>query len=113
MANLNDLAKEIKEIREEHGFQTPHLIGPTEYPFGVTFGDVMLAKLMLIVTEIAEAAEAVRHNDWTNFSEELADASIRILDISATTGLDLEEAIQYKMRVNRERPRRHGKKTTL
>jgi len=113
MPTLRDLAIEIKEIREEHGFQTPHLIGPTEYPFGVTFGDVMLGKLMLIVTEIGEAAEAVRHDDYKNFAEELADATIRILDIAETNRIDLEAEIREKMRINRDRPKGHGKRTTL
>jgi len=110
---MAELAREIKKIREEHDFKTPHLIGPTEYPFSLTFGDVMLAKLMLVVTEISEAAEAVKHDDYKNFAEELADATIRILDIAETNRIDLEAEVRDKMRVNRDRPKKHGKKTTL
>lgn len=109
---LWDLAAEIKEIREEHGFYTPSGIGNKEM-WSVTEGDVMLGKLMLIVTEISEAAEAVRKVDYRNFAEELADATIRILDIAATTGIDLEAEIRTKMRINRDRPKGHGKKTNL
>jgi NTP pyrophosphatase (non-canonical NTP hydrolase) len=40
---------------------------------------------------------------------ELADAIIRICDLSAYWGIDLETAIEQKMAFNRTRPRMHGK----
>ena len=77
----------------------------------VTGWDNMPEKLLLVITEIAEAAEALRDNvnGSDNFREELADATIRILDICGTVGIDLEEEIRKKMQVNEERPNKHGR----
>ena len=72
--------------------------------------DQMLGKLMLVVSEVAEASEAVRKVDNINFAEELADATIRIFDICGAMGIDLEGVIDAKMKVNRGR---HGKHTSL
>jgi NTP pyrophosphatase (non-canonical NTP hydrolase) len=66
---------------------------------------------MLVVTELAEAAEAVRHGDEANFKEEMADAYIRMLDMTGTfVGFDLEQEIENKMAVNEGRPQLHGKR---
>ena len=75
--------------------------------------DLMLGKLMLVVTEVAEAAEAVRKGDFSNFAEELADTEIRIGDIDASAAVGLASAIAAKMDVNEDRARRHGKLTNL
>lgn len=69
----------------------------------------VLSWLMLIGTEVAEAAEAVRRGDAENFAEELADVVIRVFDTAGALGVDLERAILAKMDTNRERPPRHGK----
>ena len=66
---------------------------------------------MLVVTEVAEAAEDVRHEQWDHFGEELADVCIRVLDICASLGIDLEYEIVAKMLKNEQRPFLHGKKT--
>lgn len=64
---------------------------------------------MLVVTELAEAAEAVRHSDQKNFEEEIADTFIRLLDICGTCKIDIDKAIADKMEYNEGRPIRHGK----
>jgi len=78
-------------------------------------------KLMLVVTELSEAMEAYRH--WlvdqhneelgpkrvANFREELADAMIRLLDLTHSLGIDIGNEIRAKMEVNEARPERHGK----
>lgn len=96
--------------------------------------------LMLIVSEISEALEADRKGrsaDWTyddppiinahnyddegfnelferevkdTFEDELADAVIRIIDLSYSRGIDLEWHIEQKMRYNALRSHMHGKK---
>lgn len=66
-------------------------------------------KLMLIVTEVAEACEADRKKDAANFAEELADTVIRILDLAEHHQIDLARAILVKMHANLQRPHRHGK----
>lgn len=99
--------EEITAWREEIGFKTPVTLDHLPYR------DAMLGKLMLVVSEIGEASEAVRNADYENFREELADAAIRIFDICGAMHIDLEWEITRKMKVNRGRPRLHGKHTTL
>lgn len=103
---MNELAREIKDWRESKGFKTPSSIDGSD-------GEDMLGKLMLVVTETAEAAEAVRYNDLENFKEELADIFIRCLDICGTMEIDIEKEINKKMDINKDRPHLHGKETTL
>jgi NTP pyrophosphatase (non-canonical NTP hydrolase) len=66
-------------------------------------------RLMLIVTEVAEAQEALRKNDFNNFAEELADIIIRVCDLAGGLNVDLEQEIVKKMEINKNRPYKHGK----
>lgn len=79
--------------------------------FGKPGRDVrhILSWLMLIVTELAEAAEAARIGDASNFGEECADIIIRLADMCAAMGIDLEAETIKKMSRNAERPPMHGK----
>lgn len=43
------------------------------------------------------------------FEDELADSIIRILDLAAYKGIDIESHIRYKVRYNTLRPHKHGK----
>lgn len=65
--------------------------------------------LMLIVTELAEAMEAHRHQDDANFKEELADTFIRLLDLCGGLNIDIEKEIYQKSLHNTTRPYKHGK----
>ncbi len=67
-------------------------------------------KLALIHSEISEALEAYRTNDRSGFDEELADAIIRILDVSHGLKTNLGEEVLVKMSKNRDRGYRHGGK---
>lgn len=78
-------------------------IGGRIYPVDAS----KLARLCLIVTEIAEAAEAT---DKDNLAEELADTVIRCLDMAGGYDIDLQSAIERKMKRNAERPYLHGKR---
>lgn len=66
-------------------------------------------RLMLIVGEVAEAQEGLRHNDKDNFREELADIAIRLADLCGGLEVDLEHEIERKMAINNSRPWKHGK----
>jgi len=66
-------------------------------------------RLMLIVSELAEAQEALRKDDRENFKEELADVAIRLGDLCGGLDIDLEAEIIKKMEKNKSRPRLHGK----
>jgi NTP pyrophosphatase (non-canonical NTP hydrolase) len=98
--SMNAHAAQIAEWRETKGFDTPSSIADAEGT---------LAKLALVHSEVSEAVEAVRHQDQANFEEEIADAIIRILDLTGTMGIDIEKAIAEKMDVNAGREWRHGK----
>lgn len=83
-------------------------------------------KLMLIVSELAEALEhqragnqglplkqgwldASRNGKPDGFPFELADAVIRIADLCGYLGIDLNEVVTTKMKFNATRPHKHGK----
>lgn len=65
--------------------------------------------LMLIVSEVGEAQDGLRHNDDENFKEELADIVIRTFDLAGGLSIDLQAEILKKMDKNRNRPYKHGK----
>lgn len=84
--------------------------------------DWILSRLMLKVSELAEACEEVRKPDFRagrvyhcgngkpeGFGIELADCVIRIMDTCEALGIDLEEMIQRKHEYNKTRPYKHGK----
>ena len=81
--------------------------------------DQVLSKLMLITTEVAEAAEDVRTGAMRTvmsdsgkpegLPSELADIVIRVMDVCGGLGIDLDEEIRIKMSHNRRRPALHGK----
>ena len=66
-------------------------------------------RLMLIVSEVGEALEALRQGDQDGFKEELADVAIRLGDLCGGLGIDLEAEIIKKMEKNKDRPSLHGK----
>lgn len=105
---LNTLAHQITQWRASKGFYVPSSLDTEEER------DAMLGKLMLVVTEVvSEAAEAIRHDHEHSFEEEIADAIIRLLDISAAMNIIIADAISRKMDINAGRPMKHGKKTSL
>lgn len=116
--NFNKTAMEIREQMDSNGF---HL--------DVEKGTA----LMLTVSELSEALEALRKNRRANttnfdlevsihgfqtafkayikdtFEDELADALIRILDMCAKYNIDIDFHVQQKMLYNSQRPYKHGK----
>lgn len=66
-------------------------------------------KLMLIVTEAAEAMEAYRNDNRTNFNEEIADILIRTLDLCGWLNINIQLEVLSKMQKNFDRPYKHGK----
>lgn len=124
--NLIDYAREINRNAKEKGFWDEER----------NTGEM----LMLIVSEISEAMEADRKDEfckpeaceimsvfdfnterkqWVNafelhikdsFEDELADAMIRIMDLAYAKGIDIEKHILLKMNYNSQRPHKHGKK---
>ena len=100
------IARRIHETAIAHGF---HEYAPI---FGVPGRDTrhILSWLMLINTEVAEAAEAARKGTLYDFGEELADTVIRVFDTAEALGINIEEHIFLKMDVNDGRAHMHGGK---
>ena len=93
---INDLAFECHKISKDHGFWEQ--------------SDNIPEKLMLIVSELSEALEDYRVSDTKHMGEELADACIRIFDLSEYLKINIEQEIVNKMEKNKERPYLHGNK---
>lgn len=66
--NLYELAAWIRGVNETNGFDAPTW-------------DTLPLKLMLVVTELNEARDAVRGTGPDPLAEELADTAVRLLDI--------------------------------
>ena len=66
--------------------------------------------LLRIHSEISEASEAIRDEDWDTFAEELADVFIRLVNCAEVMGIDLEEEVEKKHLRNLKRPTLHGRK---
>lgn len=87
--------------------------------------NVFNSKCMLIVTELGEAVEGFRKPDLAldehvpdvkNVQVELADALIRLLDLyeavfPSEVYLTIFQVAEQKMRVNLDRPPKHGKRS--
>ncbi len=102
--SLNEMAARVHGIAASKGFHDkPRNIGEC---------------LMLIVSELGEALEAMRAGnppcekcpEISAFDEEMADATIRILDTCHEFGVDLDKAVTVKSKYNEGRARLHGKK---
>ena len=122
-AGLNDSAQVIFQNNKEKGFWDNER----------NVGEL----LMLVTSELSEAMEAhrkgkfARWDEWTKyyshqenleqiksvfelhikdtFEDEIADAVIRLLDLSAGLEIDLEKHINAKVNYNKLRKRLHGK----
>ncbi len=97
------LGKEIIEINTVNGWDVTK---PDEWEDTYKIPGA----LALIHSEVSEALEAFRHGDKENFTEELADTVIRVLDLSYGLGVDLPKAIVEKLAKNKGRGFRHGGK---
>ena len=73
--------------------------------------------IMLVVTELSEAVEGLRHGnppddkvpEFTAAEAEFADAIIRMMDQAHARGWRVAQAIEAKMKFNKGRAHKHGK----
>lgn len=122
---INELAKQVHENAKEKGFFDKE--------------KNIAEMLCLIHSEVSEALEADRTDNYSaleasqmnvlmgwnddvdfknnyqtlvkgSFEEEMADIVIRVMDMCAFKGIDLERHIRAKMRFNSLRVKMHGKK---
>jgi len=66
--------------------------------------------LLRLHSEVSEASEAVRDEDWKGLAEELADIFIRLVNVAEVMGVDLEAEVEKKHKVNVSRLLLHGRK---
>ena len=93
---IKDWQYAITDYAVSHGFNwTPKDI------------DTMLLRLH---SEVSEASEAVRDEDFDKLAEELADVFIRLANICEVMHIDLEEEVKKKHEINLKRPKLHGRK---
>lgn len=116
MGEILDAQRECWSTSESKGFHKAHEDLP---PWAAS----SWCKLMLCVTELAEAAEELRDASSpadlkmevtvdgkpVGFESELADTIIRIMDFADSLGLNMEKALQVKMAYNLTRPAMHGR----
>lgn len=129
--DISRLSREIFANAKAKGFyeEIDELLGPSS-PLGEKQKKFVLVlwlsnRLMLIVSELAEGLEGLRHGNFGSdpksggMGEELADAGIRLFDLSedlrqllgAGAGVcGLREAMEKKMAYNATRERKHGGK---
>lgn len=104
---LDLMANEVFQNNVNHGFWEGKV---EDYNKG--------EKLMLIVSELAEALEAIRAHDspddklsqYPGEHVEIADAIIRLLDYCAAYKIPIGEVLLAKHNYNVGRPYKHGKK---
>lgn len=110
---LISLCLVVEDIRK-NGIRTNWFVKRTRERFTSTQIKV-LSKLVLLITEISEAAEAVMSSpEMVNIAEEMSDIFIRWADLSKFLEEKLlyesEQEIAQKSAINSQRPRLHGKK---
>lgn len=121
---LKEVAQEVGEVNVANGWDTSRAMVSGKIdadPKWVVAHKI--AELGLIMTEVAEAIEEVRHgramdevyytgetNKPEGVPSELADVVIRVLDIADAYGIDLGAVIREKVAHNRTRGLHHGGK---
>lgn len=107
---INKLVKEIHNKNLEAGWWNDPETGESLLNNKFT-PYVVATKLLLMVTEIAEATEGYRKNLMDDklphrsmFEVEMADVLIRLFDIAGAMDFDLEGAIEEKRNFNSIRP---------
>lgn len=135
-ASLRELQWESFVVNVKNGWWAPHFDREERMTWDVMRAYLMahplklspmdvLARLMLVTTEVAEAAEDVRVGHMADlrevgdgtgpskpvgFPSELADIVIRVFDLASSLGIDLESVITEKLAYNARRGVRHGGK---
>lgn len=114
---FNYAAKLAHENAVEHGFydaidNVMDYMNVNDQPrlSETVFRDFVLAQLAKIGSEIGECIAAIQHSQYMEgLNEELADITIRTMDLAAYVGYEHGNDVAAKMQSNEKRPRLHGK----
>lgn len=123
--NISDLVRVANETATQKGFWTESRRAVKFSNADGSYREIpdsnrIPEKLMLVVSELSEALEEYRDGQPPaatryvrgkpeGFPTELADAVIRIADLAGHLEIDLEKAIDDKLRYNKTREIMHGK----
>lgn len=131
MTTISELQERCGEAARDKGFHDDRPEQAYRESHKAALRDWQGNKLMLIVSEVAEAQDELRkghpadHTYYPTFvpgvrvalrdkpegvPSELADVVIRVLDFCYTEGIDLEAIIEEKLSYNATREYKHGKK---
>jgi len=104
----------LLDIRDDQEFCDPWGSTAVVEEFTVVHKTILLS---LVMTEVAEAIEALRSGakddkltDTDGYVAEIADVFIRLFDFCGGYGIDILPVIKAKMEYNKGRSKRHGKK---
>ena len=108
--NIKTLCKRSNDLAIQKGFW---LVNPDGSLVSRNDGEM----LMLMVSELGECLEGLRHGnppsehipEFTAIEEEFSDLLIRVCDMCGAFDLRLEEALEAKLLFNKGRERLHGK----
>lgn len=123
---MNELINTAHTAAKEKGFWDK----PSGHEVELSF---ITQKIMLIVSELSEAVEALRDEKFTNnevrtqmvikfdtnvfkehikntFEDEIADTFIRLLDLCGYMNIDIDTHIALKMKYNKSRGYKHNRK---
>lgn len=109
-SSLPELERLVLQYMDDKGFDRPNR-------------DTIPRYLMLVVSELVEALEAIRDEHWDlyvapdsegrmkpeGFGVELVQALIRILHITAAMHINVQDLLALSMRYNELRPYKHGR----
>jgi len=108
MSQIQTYIKESKRNANEHGWlikwSNDNCISEN-YKI-ISIGEA----LCLCHSELSEALEAFRKDDFEHFKEEIADEFIRLFHLCGDLDINIENEIKIKMNKNKNRPKYHGKK---
>lgn len=96
----SEVSEALEADRKNHYYENSGsmLRGLADKNYGIIFHDEQIARTAF--------EETVKNT----FEDELADVVIRVLDLCAFKGIDIESHIKAKMRYNAMREHKHGKK---
>lgn len=117
-AHFSYMMQRVREVNRANGWTTPgHADLRIACEGNGLIAGLILAKLALVTTEVSEAVEVIREgfqegrDPVADFTEELADVVIRVMDLAEGMDLNLTGAILAKIEKNASRGFRHGGKT--
>lgn len=108
--NINEIGKEADAINAANGWETFEVLDFTGNDSETLNVPKLCTHMALVHSEVSEATEAIRHRDYTNFCEEMADVVIRVASICHGLGIDLQTEIESKLEKNKGRGLHHGGK---